>query len=75
MNFFENAREGKNHWLRYVAVMAIAFIAAQIPSIIYIAGLVVKKMSEGNFSPEQLAGLINLNSQTGFLVLMLTFVF
>ena len=75
MNFFENAHEGKNHWLRYVAVMAIAFIAAQIPSIIYIVGLVVKKMSEGNFSPEQLAGLINLNSQTGFLVLMLTFVF
>ena len=75
MNFFENAHEGKNHWLRSVAVMAIAFIAAQIPSIIYIAGLVVKKMSEGNFSPEQLSSLINLNSQTGFVVLMLTFVF
>ena len=75
MNFFENAHEGKNHWLRYVAVMAIAYIAAQIPSIIYIVGLVVKKMSEGNFSPEQLSSLINLNSQTGFVVLMLTFVF
>lgn len=75
MNFFENAYEGKNHWLRYVAVMAIAYIAAQIPSIIYIVGLVVKKMSEGNFSPEQLSSLINLNSQTGFVVLMLTFVF
>ncbi|MBO7496014.1 MAG: CPBP family intramembrane metalloprotease [Salinivirgaceae bacterium] len=75
MNFFENAHEGKNQWLRYVAVMAIAYIAAQIPSIIYIVGLVVKKMSEGNFSPEQLSSLINLNSQTGFVVLMLTFVF
>ncbi|MBO7477397.1 MAG: CPBP family intramembrane metalloprotease [Salinivirgaceae bacterium] len=75
MNFFENAHEGKNHWLRYVAVLAIAYIAAQIPSIIYIVGLVVKKMSEGNFSPEQLSSLINLNSQTGFVVLMLSFVF
>ena len=75
MNFFENAHDGKNHWLRYVAVLAIAYIAAQIPSIIYVVGLVVKKMNEGNFSPEQLAGLINLNSQTGFVVLMLTFVF
>ena len=75
MNFFENAHEGKNHWLRYVAVLAIAYIASQIPSIIYVVGLVVKKMSEGNFSSEQLAGLVNLNSQTGFVVLMLTFVF
>ena len=75
MNFFENAHEGKNHWLRYVAVLAIAYIASQIPSIIYVVGLIVKKMSEGNFSPEQLSSLINLNSQTGFVVLMLTFVF
>ncbi|MBR5168911.1 MAG: CPBP family intramembrane metalloprotease [Salinivirgaceae bacterium] len=75
MNFFENAREGKNHWLRYVAVLAIAYIASQIPSIIYVVGLIVKKMSEGNFSPEQLSSLINLNSQTGFVVLMLSFVF
>ena len=75
MNFFENAREGKNHWLRYVAVLAIAYIASQIPSIIYVVGLIVKKMSEGNFSSEQLAGLVNLNSQTGFVVLMLSFVF
>ena len=75
MNFFENAHEGKNHWLRYVAVLAIAYIASQIPSIIYVVGLIVKKMSEGNFSPEQLSSLINLNSQTGFVVLMLSFVF
>ena len=75
MNFFENAREGKNHWLRYVAVLAIAYIASQIPSIIYVVGLIVKKMSEGNFSSEQLAGLVNLNSQTGFVVLMVSFVF
>lgn len=73
MRFFENANEGKNHWLRYVAVLAISYILAQIPSIIYAVSVAVKKTLEGNFNPEQFNSL--LSGQTGFVVIMLTFAF
>lgn len=74
MRFFENANEGKNHWLRYVAVLVISYILALIPSIIYVVGVAVKKtMSEGVMNQEQFNSL--LSGQAGFVVMMLVFVF
>ena len=48
MKFFENARVGKNHWLRYVALLILGYIVAQIPAILYIVVLVFDKIATGD---------------------------
>jgi hypothetical protein len=48
MKFFENARVGKNHWLLYVAMLVLGYIAASIPIILYIVALIAYKSAGGD---------------------------
>lgn len=76
MKFFENAREGKNHWIRYVAVILIGYTLCQIPATIYLIAILLGDIFGHN--PEAtLAKIQNidsfLNTIPGFVVIMLTF--
>ncbi|MBR4213812.1 MAG: hypothetical protein IKR94_00635, partial [Bacteroidales bacterium] len=79
MKYFENAREGKNHWLLYVALLAIGYVVAQIPiPIIYIRKAIRREISvpqNGDFSDVMKSSMEMFNDLPGFVVLMLSFVF
>lgn len=83
MKYFENAREGKNHWLLYVALLAIGYVVAQIPSVVYMPILYVRKaingemsgLQNGDFSEAIKSSMNMFNDLPGFVVLMLSFVF
>lgn len=83
MKYFENAREGNNHWLLYLALFAIGYVIAQIPSVIYIPFLFVRmamngdmsNLQNGDFSEVVNAAMNVLNDLPGFVVMMLSFVF
>ena len=81
MKFFENAREGKNHWLLYLALLAIGYVAAQIPSIAALPYFIISGVGRGNINPtddfaHQIQNSMRIfNSLPGFAILMLSFVF
>lgn len=74
MKFFENARVGKNHWLRYVAVLAVGYLVSQIFGILSIVVAAIadrqafrKMFGNGNIDTF-------LDTIPGFIAGMLTFV-
>lgn len=83
MNFFKNAFEGKNHWALYLSLLVIAYIIAQIPSVIFFIIYIVINIQE-------FAGMLNnasdmsafsrnindvvLSTLPGFAILMSSFV-
>lgn len=69
MNFFSNAREGKNNWLLYVALLVLGYITIQIPATLYFVAL----MAIGDRNREMLDGRF-LDTIPGFIVGMLTYV-
>ena len=77
MTFFENAREGKNHWLLYVALIMIGYFLCQIPSTIYLVAIFTGDILSHNREgfEEKLQNLDSLFASTipGFVVIMLTF--
>lgn len=83
MKYFENAREGKNHWLLYVALLAIGYVVAQIPSVVYLPIIYIRKAihreisvpQNGDFSDVMKSSMEMFNDLPGFVVLMLSFVF
>ena len=83
MKFFENAREGRNHWLLYLALFGVGYVVAQIPTIVYLPILVVRKTmngemptpQNGNFAEAIQSSMAMLNDIPGFVVMMLSFVF
>ena len=83
MKFFENAREGKNHWLLYLALLAIGYVVAQIPSVVYLPIIYIRKAihreitvpQNGDFSDVMKSSMEMFNDLPGFVVLMLSFVF
>ena len=83
MKYFENAREGKNHWLLYVALLAIGYVVAQIPSVVYLPIIYIRKAihreisvpQNGDFSDVMKSSMNMFNDLPGFVVLMLSFVF
>ena len=83
MKYFENAREGKNHWLLYLALLAIGYVVAQIPSVVYLPIIYIRKAihreitvpQNGDFSDVMKSSMEMFNDLPGFVVLMLSFVF
>lgn len=80
MKFFENARVGKNHWLLYVAILVLGYIAAQIPAILFIFALIIDKKANGG-NRQAIREMLddgNMNAFfdtiPGFIVTILTFV-
>lgn len=74
MKFFENARVGKNHWLRYVAVLAVGYLVSQILVIlsIVVAAIADRQAFRKMFGNVDVDAF--LDTIPGFIAGMLTFV-
>jgi len=74
MKFFENARVGKNHWLLYVAVLAVGYLVTQILVIlsIVVAAIADRQAFRKMFGNVDVDAF--LDTIPGFIAGMLTFV-